>query len=93
MDTGLHAAAAARTLANVPQVEYRGQIDGAELVVWSDEVKEPKSLRYLHSRPWRGSLMNEAGLPLGAFHIGDLDRATAEKAKSAAGTMKPIANY
>ena len=51
--------------------EYRGQIDGEDLVVWSDEVKEPKKLRYLHSRPWRGYLMNEAGLPLGAFHIGE----------------------
>lgn len=51
------------------QVEYRGQIDGEELVVWSDVVKEPKKLRYLHSSPWRGFLMNEAGLPLGAFHI------------------------
>ena len=51
------------------QVEYRGQIEGVELVVWSDAVKEPVRLRYLHSRPWRGCLMNEAGLPLGAFHI------------------------
>lgn len=51
--------------------EYRGQIDGRDLVVWSDGVKEPKRLRYLHSRPWRGFLMNEAGLPLGAFHVGD----------------------
>ena len=82
-----------RRLANVPQVEYRGQIDGEELVVWSDAVKEPKALRYLHSRPWRGYLMNEAGLPLGAFHVGDLDRAAAERAKPAVGTMKPIANY
>ena len=51
--------------------EYRGDIVGEELVVWSDDVKEPKKLRYLHSRPWRGYLMNEAGLPLGAFHIGE----------------------
>lgn len=51
------------------QVEYRGQIDGRELVVWSDAVKEPKRLRYLHSAPYRGFLMNEAGLPLGAFHV------------------------
>lgn len=51
--------------------EYRGDIIGEELVVFAPEVKEPKKLRYLHSRPWRGYLMNEAGLPLGAFHIGD----------------------
>ena len=58
-----------RRLKNVPYKEFRGQIDGTELVVWSDEVKEPKRLRYLHSRPWRGYLTNEVGLPVGAFHI------------------------
>ena len=51
--------------------ESRGQIDGRDLVVVADGVKEPKKLRYLFSRPWRGSLYNEANLPLGAFHIGD----------------------
>ena len=50
-------------------VEYRGQIDGEELVVYSDKVAAPKALRYLHSRPWYGRLHNEAGLPLGAFRI------------------------
>ena len=49
--------------------EYLGDIEGTELVVFAPEVKEPKRLRYLHSAPWRGYLMNEAGLPLGAFHI------------------------
>lgn len=51
------------------RVQYRGQIDGAELVVHSPDVKDPKALRYLHSRPWFGRLHNEAGLPLGAFRI------------------------
>ena len=50
--------------------EYRGQIDGGPtLTVWSDAVKEPKRLRYLHSRPWFARVINEAGLPLGPFHI------------------------
>ena len=50
-------------------VEYRGQIDGRELTVYSGKVPAPKALRYLHSRPWFGRLHNEAGLPLGAFKI------------------------
>ena len=50
-------------------VEYRGQIDGRELVVHSDKVAAPKALRYLYSHPWFGRLHNEAGLPLGAFKI------------------------
>ena len=50
--------------------EYRGQLDGGPtLTVWSDAVKEPKHLRYLHSRPWFARVINEAGLPLGPFHI------------------------
>ena len=52
-------------------VEYRGQIDGEKLVVHSPKVKNPKALRYLHSHPWFGRLHNEAGLPLGAFRIGE----------------------
>ena len=51
--------------------ESRGQIDGRDLVVVADGVKEPKKLRYLFSRPWKGTLYNEVNLPLGAFHIGD----------------------
>ena len=54
---------------NAKHVEYRGQIEGEELVVYSDKVAAPKALRYLHSRPWYGRLHNEAGLPLGAFRI------------------------
>lgn len=48
-----------------------GAIKGRELVIRADGVTAPKKLRYLFSRPWFGSLYNEAGLPLGAFHIGD----------------------
>ena len=51
------------------KIEYRGLIDGKELVVASDEVKEPVKLRYLFSRPWFGALYNDACLPLAAFEI------------------------
>ena len=51
------------------KIEYRGPIDGRELVVASDEVKEPGKLRYLFSRPWFGALYNDACLPLAAFEI------------------------
>ena len=78
---------------NVKHVEYRGQITNEVLEVFAPEVKEPKALRYLHSAPWRGYLTNEAGLPVGAFHIGDLDIEAAAKKNAAAGTMKPIADY
>ena len=54
---------------NAKHTEYRGQIDGKELVVYSDKVSAPKALRYLYSHPWFGRLHNEAGLPLGAFKI------------------------
>ena len=49
--------------------EYRGQITNRTLVVFAPEVRAPRALRYLHSAPWRGFLMNEAGLPVGAFHV------------------------
>ena len=58
-----------RRLANVSHVEYRGQIDGAELEVWADEVPHPQQLRYLFSRPWKGMLYNEVGLPVGPFQV------------------------
>ena len=50
-------------------LEYRGQITNEVLEVFAPQVKEPKALRYLHAHPWRGYLANEAGLPVGAFHI------------------------
>ena len=51
------------------KIEYRVPIDGRELVVVSDEVKEPVKLRYLFSRPWFGALYNDACLTLAAFEI------------------------
>ena len=50
---------------------YLGPVDGKDLVIVADGVAEPKKLRYLYSEPWFGSLYSEAGLPVGAFHIGD----------------------
>ena len=49
--------------------QWLGPVDGKDLIVASDEVKEPVKLRYLHSAPWFGSLYNDACLPLGAFAI------------------------
>jgi sialate O-acetylesterase len=49
--------------------EYRGDFAEKEIVLFSPEVPEPKSVRYLFSRPWRGTVYNEARLPLGAFHV------------------------
>ncbi len=46
-----------------------GKMEGLELVVSSKDVTEPRHLRFLHSRPWYGALVNEAGLPVGPFHI------------------------
>lgn len=49
--------------------EYQGDLNGRGIVLFSPEVPEPKSVRYLFSRPWRGTVYNEARLPLGAFYI------------------------
>ena len=48
---------------------FRGPVNGKDLIVASDEVKEPVKLRYLHSSPWFGALYNDVCLPLGAFAI------------------------
>ena len=46
-----------------------GLVDGLVLEVSAPEVKDPKHLRFLHSAPWYGALMNEGGLPVGPFHV------------------------
>ena len=51
--------------------QSNGVIKGADLVIVADGVAEPKKLRYLYSSPWFGALYSDAGLPLGAFHIGE----------------------
>ena len=52
------------------KLQWLGPVDGKDLIVASDEVKEPVKLRYLHSSPWFGALYRDACLPLGAFEIG-----------------------
>lgn len=41
--------------------------DGAEIVLEADGITEPKGVRYMHSRPWTGTVYNEVNLPLGPF--------------------------
>ena len=56
--------------ANGFRTEYRGRIEGqSRLVVKAEGVLKPTKLRYCHSRPWLGTVYNEANLPIGAFHI------------------------
>jgi sialate O-acetylesterase len=50
---------------------YLGTVEGKDLIVEAEGVSAPKKLRYLYSAPWFGALYSEAGLPVGAFHIGD----------------------
>ncbi|MBO5764865.1 MAG: hypothetical protein J6S24_01155 [Lentisphaeria bacterium] len=42
---------------------------GNQLIVWSDEVKNPVNLRYMWLQVCAGKLFNENGLPLGGFRI------------------------
>ena len=49
--------------------EYRGPLVGTNIVLEADGVREPNRVRYLHARPWFGSVYSDAGLPLGAFEI------------------------
>lgn len=51
------------------KLEFKGVVEGKELIVAADGVKEPKQLRYLFSNPWFGGLYNDVCLPLGAFEI------------------------
>ena len=54
---------------------------GRELIVASGKVKSPKRLRYLHGKPWKGSLYSgDSGLPLGPF---EADAAAPSAAKPA----------
>ena len=52
------------------KVDIRGGIAGGNVIeVSADGVKEPKRLRYLYSRPWRGNIFNQVCLPIGSFEI------------------------
>lgn len=42
--------------------------DGCAIVLEAKGVASPRSVRYLHSDPWFGSIYNEVDLPLGPFH-------------------------
>ena len=46
-----------------------GRVKGAELIVSSPDVPEPRALRYLYVPPWKGTFFNEVGLPLGPFRV------------------------
>ncbi|HRU04399.1 MAG TPA: sialate O-acetylesterase [Candidatus Brocadiia bacterium] len=45
----------------------QAKIDGADVVVWSDEVKEPAAVRYAWANNPVWSLMNKEGLPASPF--------------------------
>ena len=48
----------------------RGCLKGSELIVGADGVTAPQQLKYLASKPYRGSLYAfDSGLPLGSFEI------------------------
>lgn len=46
-----------------------GMVEGADVVISSPFVKSPRKVRYLYRPPYRANLFNEAGLPLGPFHL------------------------
>ncbi|MBE6379443.1 MAG: sialate O-acetylesterase [Lentisphaerae bacterium] len=48
------------------------KLDGARIIVWSDEVKSPRQLQYMWHQMRTGNIFNESGLPLGAFRCGSL---------------------
>lgn len=49
---------------------HKGNFAGKDLVVKADGVAQPCAIRYLHSKPWIGSLYSfDSGLPLGPFEI------------------------
>ncbi|MGN0847584.1 MAG: sialate O-acetylesterase [Kiritimatiellia bacterium] len=47
-----------------------GTLEGDELIVFAEGVRQPKRLRYLASSPWTGALYAfNSGLPVGPFEI------------------------
>ena len=52
---------------------FDGEVEGRDLVVSAPGVAAPKAVRFLHQPPYSSPLMNEAGLPLGVFHIDAAD--------------------
>lgn len=48
--------------------ERNGRIDGDKLVIRSQEVKNPRKVRYLYQKPWVGKIYSKnSGLPVGPF--------------------------
>ena len=45
----------------------KGEVKGRELVLRAAGVAEPKKVRYLFNRPWKGNVYALSGLPLGPF--------------------------
>lgn len=46
-----------------------GEFAGNEIRLSAPGVKRPKAVRYLFNSPWKGSVFNEASLPLGPFEL------------------------
>ncbi len=46
-----------------------GEFAGSEIQLSAPGVKKPKTVRYLFNSPWKGSVFNEASLPLGPFEL------------------------
>ena len=44
-----------------------GWVDGDKIVLEADGVARPAGVRYLHEKPWQGSLLSVSGLALGPF--------------------------
>ncbi len=57
----------------------KAEIRGKQLVVSSDKVAKPTSLRYMWLQTCEGKLANEAGLILGSFRIQSGDQPTADE--------------
>ena len=54
---------------DAPSVPFVGGLKTTTISVSAEGVANPAKLRYLHSKPWRGALYNEADLPLGSFAV------------------------
>ena len=50
--------------------EFRGELEGVEIVLEAEGVPVPVRARHAFRKPWRSYVYNEASLPLGAFEIG-----------------------
>ena len=58
-----------------------GEFADNEIVLSARGVKRPRAVRYLFNSPWKGSVFNEASLPLGPFEL-SVGRSTVGEAKT-----------